>query len=134
MSDHRKTPQEWAREFSNVRGHHLDLTEALERLLGGNLPQGHIEGSQLEARTKSVDSFAEKIVRKGEKYESPLAEITDLVGLRVIVYYPDDVTTVGALIESEFDVDWNCSFRQDPEAEPDRFGYRSDHYVVRLTG
>jgi putative GTP pyrophosphokinase len=132
VSDDRKTPQEWAREFSEVRGRHVNLTDALTRLVGQILVQAEIDVSQLESRTKAVDSFAEKIVRKGEKYGSPLAEITDLVGLRVILYYPDDVLAVGALLEKEFEVDWSCSFRQDPEAEPDRFGYRSDHYVVRL--
>jgi putative GTP pyrophosphokinase len=110
----------------------VDLTDALTRLVRQVLVQETIDISQLEARTKAVDSFSEKIVRK-KKYDDPLSQITDLVGLRVILYYPDDVLAVGALIENEFDVDWSCSFRQDPEAEPDRFGYRSDHYVVRLT-
>jgi putative GTP pyrophosphokinase len=133
MSEYRKTPQEWARDFAGVRRHHEDLTDALERLIRQVLAQAAIDVSQLEARTKAVDSFSEKIVRKAEKYREPLSEVTDLVGLRVILYYPDDVRAVGALIENEFDVDWGRSFRQDPDAEPDRFGYRSDHYVVRLT-
>jgi putative GTP pyrophosphokinase len=133
MSEHRKTPQEWAQDFAGVRAHHVDLTDSLARLIRQVLAQAAIDVSLLESRTKAVDSFSEKIVRKAEKYRDPLAEVTDLVGLRVILYYPDDVRAVGALIENEFDVDWARSFRQDPEAEPDRFGYRSDHYVVRLT-
>ncbi len=90
-----------------------------------------IELSQIESRTKSVKSFSEKIATKG-KYSNPLEEITDLAGLRVIVNYPSDVRAVGALIDREFEVDWANSNRQGEDDPPDRFGYRSDHYIVRL--
>jgi putative GTP pyrophosphokinase len=127
-----KTPQEWGEAFSRVRSLHVDFTDALARLVRQMLDQEDIELAQLEARTKSVDSLSEKISRKGSKYADPLTEVTDLVGLRVIVYYPDNVATVGAMLEREFDPDWEHSWRQDPGERPDRFGYRSDHYVVRL--
>lgn len=91
-----------------------------------------IETAQIEARCKAVQSFTDKIVRKGEKYNNPIADITDLVGLRVIVYYPDDVDRVGKVIAREFDVDADNSLRRGVDSDPDRFGYRSDHYVVRL--
>ena len=91
-----------------------------------------MEFAQLEARTKTMESFVEKIERKKEKYTDPLAEITDLVGLRVILYYQDDVQAVGRLIEQEFTVDPENSPRQGSDRPVDRFGYRSDHYLASL--
>jgi ppGpp synthetase/RelA/SpoT-type nucleotidyltranferase len=132
MAGNTKTPEEWGQTFSRVRSHYVDCTHEVGRLLEQILEGKDVQVAQLETRTKDVDSFCEKIVRKNEKYDDPLTEITDLVGLRAILYYPDDVTAVGALIEKEFDVDWKHSIRQGADTEPDRFGYRSDHYVVRL--
>jgi putative GTP pyrophosphokinase len=128
-----KSAEEWGHAFSRVRGHHTAFMGELERLLKHILDEGGVEIAQLEARTKSVESFSDKIVRKNDKYPEPLSDITDLVGLRVTLYYPDDVGAVGELIEREFEVDWENSVRQGADSEPDRFGYRSDHYVVRLS-
>jgi ppGpp synthetase/RelA/SpoT-type nucleotidyltranferase len=101
-------------------------------LLPQILADESIDVAQLEGRTKSIESFTNKIVRKGEKYDNPLTDIKDLVGLRVILYYPADVEAVGSVIEREFTVDWDHSVRQGADVDPDRFGYRSDHYVVQL--
>jgi putative GTP pyrophosphokinase len=128
-----KSPEEWGVEYSAIRGAHLDCTEAFERLLSQLLDSSRIEVAQLEARTKTVQSFTEKIERKKEKYVNPLQEVTDLVGLRVILYFRDAVETVGDLIEREFEVDVDNSPRRGSDQPVDRFGYRSDHYVVSLS-
>jgi len=128
-----KTPRDWAGEYASRRGHHDSLTEELERLVRHVLDEKGISFAQLEARTKTAESFAEKISRKNDKYDNPLEEITDLVGLRIILYYPDDVVAVGQLIEQEFEVDWENSVRQGADTAPDRFGYRSDHYIVHVS-
>lgn len=103
----------------------------LERLVNHLLVEAALD-VQVEARTKDVASFVDKIERKDEKYASPVEEITDLCGLRVVCYYLEDVGTVGEVIEREFAVDWPNSVRQSAHADPDRFGYRSDHYIVEL--
>lgn len=133
MSDPQKTREEWEQEFYRVRGHFADFTTELERLLTQLLSDAAVETAQLEARTKAVSSFGDKIARKNEKYADPLAEITDLAALRIILYYPHDVTTVGELIGKEFGIDWDNSIRQGADADVDRFGYRSDHYIVRVS-
>jgi putative GTP pyrophosphokinase len=127
-----KTAKEWGEEFSRERGQYVAFTQALERLLAELLESGHIDAAQLETRTKTVESFSDKITRKKDKYADPLSEITDLSGLRVTLYYAADVAAVGNVIEQEFDVDWANSVRQGADTEPDRFGYRSDHYVIRV--
>jgi ppGpp synthetase/RelA/SpoT-type nucleotidyltranferase len=128
----KKLPEQWGADFRNVRPHATAFTNDLRRLLEHHLESKGID-AQIEHRTKSVDSFVEKIHRKNEKYKDPLAEITDLCGLRVICYYLEDVASVGELIEQQFDVDWANSVRYGPESDPERFGYRSDQYIVYLS-
>jgi putative GTP pyrophosphokinase len=91
-----------------------------------------IDTIQVESRTKSVESLAEKVGRKGDKYSDPLEDITDLVGIRVITYYAEDVTAVGSLVRRELDCVEELSAYQEAPAEPDQFGYVSDHYIVTV--
>src|SRR5215469_6238650 len=63
------------------------MTGRLRTLIVDLLAEANIEVIQIEARTKAVDSFTEKISRKRAKYKNPLREITDLVGIRIIRKY-----------------------------------------------
>lgn len=83
-------------------------------------------------RVKTRASLAEKIDRKNGKY-SKLEDITDIAGVRVITYYSEDVDCVADIIESEFDVDRDNSIDKRAALEPDKFGYCSVHYVVKMS-
>ncbi len=120
---------DWSAEFLRRRETYDAFRVVLCDRLGASIDREAIALSQIESRTKTVKSFIEKVTSKG-KYANPLEEMTDLVGLRVIVYYPNDVRAVGTLIEREFDIDWANSSRRGEDDPPDRFGYRSDHYIV----
>lgn len=122
---------DWSAEYARRLQTFDALRVEIHDRLAACLDREAIALSQIESRTKSVRSFAEKITSKG-KYADPLEEITDLAGLRVIVYYPDDVRAVGAVIDRELTVDWENSNRSGHDDPPDRFGYRSDHYIVSL--
>jgi putative GTP pyrophosphokinase len=126
-------PTEWEERYRDSRVGFEAFCGETRRLVERLLEDGGIDVAQIESRTKTVDSFAEKVRRKSGKYADPLAEMTDLAALRVIAYFPADVERIGGLLEEHFDVDWPNSRRQDAEALSDRFGYRSDHYVVRLS-
>jgi putative GTP pyrophosphokinase len=92
----------------------------------------------IEARSKSVASFAEKILRKRKRYmdpkdplpPDPLMRITDLCGGRVITQTSDQVHTVCEFIEQAFDIDWLNSEDVSQRLRPTEFGYRSVHYIV----
>jgi Uncharacterized protein conserved in bacteria len=58
--------------------------------------------------------------------------MTDLTGVRVIVYYNDDVDAISRLIVEEFDVDRANSMDKRQTLEPQEFGYQSVHYVVHI--
>ncbi|MES2438858.1 MAG: hypothetical protein V4584_07320 [Verrucomicrobiota bacterium] len=85
----------------------------------------------MTSRVKGRESFAEKLNRKGGKYEK-LGDVTDLVGIRIITYLTGDVDRIADLIEAEFVVDRANSVDKRLYEDPDRFGYKSLHYVVEL--
>ena len=90
-----------------------------------------VELSAIEHRVKTEASLAGKLERKGDKYAS-LEDITDLVGLRIITFYTDDVDKVAAIVQQLYDVDWGNSVDKRKLHELTSFGYNSLHYICRL--
>lgn len=86
----------------------------------------------VESRTKSVDSFAAKIVRDGKRYADPMNDITDLCGLRVVTRTTLDVEAVLRLLQDEFEIDSAHSVDKAEAFDPTHFGYISQHVIVRL--
>lgn len=125
------TVNEWCAQYDRVRPDYLRFTSKMESLLSDILQAKKIGYHLIEARTKDAASFREKIVHASKSYANPLEELTDFTGLRIITYYQDDAALIGELIKSEFEVDGSNSIEHSPvDAE---FGYRSAHYVVRLS-
>jgi ppGpp synthetase/RelA/SpoT-type nucleotidyltranferase len=92
----------------------------------------------IEARAKSPESVERKARKPADdepaspKYAKPLVDITDLAAVRVITFFPKTLALVNDCIEREFDVIWKRDIGSD-RFEQGRFGYRSVHYLVKLT-
>jgi ppGpp synthetase/RelA/SpoT-type nucleotidyltranferase len=103
------------------------FASALQQILA----DADIQHLPLEVRTKTLESFEGKINRedKAGRYSS-LVDVTDLSGIRVIVYLKEDVDRVNLLLEKHFLVDKGNTVRKSDEMDADKFGYLSDHFVL----
>jgi putative GTP pyrophosphokinase len=122
---------DYRQEYQNVRPLYEKLTRKLQGLLTELLESQGIKAN-VEARTKEVASFGSKISHPGKAYTDPLRQMTDLSGIRIILYSMSDVEMVGKLVQSEFKVDPTNSVNKIDQLEADRFGYLSQHFVVQL--
>lgn len=105
-----------------------EIEHQIKRILQTN----EITYNAITSRLKSRESLAEKIDRKQGKY-THISDVTDIVGVRIITYYSEDVDKIAEIIEREFDVDTENSIDKRKSLEPDRFGYCSVHYVVKMS-
>lgn len=119
-------------QFTSERFLYENYAVKLKILLIDLLDAHNIKYQVVEARAKEVDSFREKITRAGKVYDNPLADLSDLCGARVIVYYKDDVEKVDAMLASQFSVIERVTIHQQDSLDADRFGYLSSHFVVKL--
>ena len=101
--------------------------EALHCLRESSVLRG-IKIHSISGRVKERSSFLEKIERK--KYKHPIEETDDLVGIRIVCLFTDDLKTIGEAVAQEFGV----LHAEDKvhDADVASFGYMSQHYVCRL--
>ena len=112
----------------------LPILEKLSKdscdILSKALKDAGIYVTAIECRVKTEKSLAGKLELKGGKYKT-IDDITDLVGLRVITFYTDEVDKVAVLAKKVFDIDWKESVDK-RKHQLDTFGYNSLHYICRL--
>lgn len=123
-------------EYAARRPALVGATERYLHLVTTLLDDAGINYLNVTARTKSVASFAEKADRSvdGRRlYTDPLSELTDQIGLRVITFLRDDVTTVANLLAEEMQLLDDRDMGQETAREG-RWGYASRHLVVAVEG
>jgi putative GTP pyrophosphokinase len=110
---------------------HEGLAEKLKALLEELIETKALRVHSVTARVKDREDF-EKKVRGAQPGYAALCDVTDVIGLRVITHFPDEVDAVAQVIEDEFDIDVDNSTDKRATIDPDRFGYASLHYVATL--
>lgn len=119
--------QEW---YDQNRARYERLADSVRATLVSAITHANIPYLSVTARAKEIDSFREKIARKG--YQNPQQEMTDLAGIRVIAYIESDVERICDLVRSAFRIHPDQSLDKRAELGKDRFGYRSVHFVCDL--
>ncbi|MBA4241266.1 MAG: (p)ppGpp synthetase [Sphingobacteriaceae bacterium] len=109
-------------KFENFGSKMIDLLSIL-------LKDNNLNYHQITSRIKTEDSLSKKIESKNGKY-SIILDITDIVGIRIITYFEDEVDKVAEIISKEFHVDKKNSVDKRISAI-DKFGYQSLHYIVK---
>ena len=87
------------------------LTKISKNLVGKLLEGKNIDFLNVTGRTKTKNTALEKIDRK--KYSKPELSLTDLSGVRIIVYFENQISQVSELIRESFEVDESNSMDSD---------------------
>ena len=120
-------------EYKNNVARFREVEQEVKEKLGKTLADSGLLVAAIESRVKAYDSLAGKLELKGHKYNS-LADLTDILGLRVITFYIDDVDKVASAVERLFTIDWENSVDKRKIHEIDSFGYLSLHYICSVPG
>jgi len=119
-------------ELKVIYDEHVDNYEQVcikgKALLKNALDERGIELLHVSHRVKAFESFYEKISRK--KYKNPYEETEDICGLRVICFYINDLPFIDEIISKTFTI--KESIDKTFNSDTDRFGYRSNHYIVTI--
>ena len=108
-----------------------ELEKQVEAILTEALSHQDIALNTLEHRIKTEKSFISKLERKGQKYQD-ISQVTDLLGVRIVTFFTDDVDRVSAFVKELFDIDWKQSVDKRKSHGLSSFGYNSLHYICRL--
>ena len=115
-------------EYDRDRDLYSDYAGTLHTLIRDLLAASRFKYHSVQPRLKDRTSLAGKVLAD-LKYSS-LADVTDVIGVRVITYFADEVDVVANIIRKEFKVEHETN--KGAEHVPGQFGYRSLHQVVRL--
>jgi len=118
--------------YDEKLGIHAQFREKCEQLVAEILDAEKIRVHSVSGRVKDRKKLEEKLRTPGKEY-SALDQITDVVGLRIITYFDDDVDSIANIITREFDKDVPNCIDKRKSLEPDQFGYLSLHYVCKLS-
>lgn len=112
-----------AKEF-----HYASLLTEVKFSIASGLAKAGLKIHSVTGRVKELESFLEKIDRKG--YDDPFTQAQDLVGVRIVALFMSDLTAIENVIADLFEVVERDDHIDGGPVE--EFGYMSIHYICRL--
>ncbi len=114
--------------YSILQPKYNGLLGAIKFSLHEMIKSNNLSLFELDGRVKTLESVKDKLLRKN--YDGGINDIEDLCGIRIVCYYTTDMDKLSDILSSEFNI-LSESDKQ-KEAEDDRFGYLSRHFIVTL--
>jgi putative GTP pyrophosphokinase len=116
-------------EYDRCVGLYAQFGPKAETLIRDVLAAHQLRPHSVTHRVKERLSMERKLNRPDKHYPM-LTEVTDLLGVRVITHFPDDVDNFASVLLPEFELLETVDRRETDD--PRQFGYASLHCVVRL--
>ncbi len=119
-------------EYEKLRPIYEKCTEKFKSLVKDIIKESELKTHSITSRTKEIESFSKKVLGKTEKYKEA-SDVSDLAGVRICCYLSSQIENVAKLIRDNFIIIPELSIDKKDTLDPDRFGYLSLHYVVKLS-
>ena len=130
MSNNPNLEKECLEWYAQNKELYTACASCVHRLLTTLLEQTNTPFHSIQYRIKDQKSFLEKCMNP--RYKSPLDEITDVCGLRIITYTNRDVDQICKIIEKHFSIDPENSVNKADLLHANEVGYLSVHYIATL--
>ncbi len=118
-------------EYDSKLSLHENFRVACEGLVRQLLRLERLRVHSVTSRVKERSHLAEKLSRLGKDYAA-LSDVSDIVGVRVITHFEDEVNRIAEVVEREFQIDPGRSVDKRKALDPDRFGYISLHFICSI--
>src|SRR5450755_2901830 len=105
-------------EYDRQRGIYSDYALTVQSLIRDLLAAENFHPHSVQQRIKGRASLARKVLSNIE-YLS-LADVTDVLGIRIITYFADEVDVVSGIVKRQFEVYKERDTRT--EHDPNEFG------------
>jgi ppGpp synthetase/RelA/SpoT-type nucleotidyltranferase len=119
-------------QYRALRPTYERFAERLADLIRTALVNREVRFHEISYRAKEPESLGDKLQRLGLKSDTPLADLTDLSGVRVVAYDIEAVAKISAICQEILDVDQERSVSHESRLAENEFGYQSDHWIVRV--
>lgn len=126
----RKQRQDFKAELETSLPGYIALENIARGLIANALNKNDVNFLNIQSRVKTPDSADRKLERK--KYLNPISEMTDILGIRVIVYLNSDIDRVENSLRALFEIDDEKSIDKRKSQRVDQVGYRSLHLICKL--
>lgn len=126
----RKQRQAFKAELDAALPGYVALENIARGLVANALNKNDVNFLNVQSRVKTSESAGRKLERKN--YADPLAEMTDILGIRIIVYLNSDIDKVENSLRELFEVDDQRSIDKRKSQRVDQVGYRSLHLICKL--
>ncbi len=132
MPEHADRHGKMLAEYDDRLALHERFAATSEGLIRQLLKGENLRVHSVTSRVKERSHLAEKLSRLGKDYTT-LSDVTDVVGVRVITHFEDEVDRIAAVVQREFLVDTEKSIDKRKALDPDRFGYISLHFICSMS-
>lgn len=118
-------------DYRKEKATYLRLGGTLQCVLEKICAEAGVVPFGIEHRVKTEKSLAGKLERRSGWF-STLADVYDVLGLRIICLFSDEIDKIGSLVEKTFVIDRARSYDRRALIKADSFGYLSRHYICSL--
>ncbi len=118
-------------EYNLQKKDFQDLCDIVREKIYSVLKAEELRVLSITSRVKTFTSLKDKLERHHGKYKG-LEDLTDILGIRIITFFSDEVDRVGNIIAGLFDVDLENSIDKRSIIKEKEFGYLSLHYICSV--